>query len=192
MDEHIVPTKPESTKSGFGEFARFAIVVIMIVGVVRAFVAQPFIVSGASMVPTFQNSNYLIIDELSYRFSEPKRGDVIIFHPPRDPSVYYIKRVIGLPGDTVSISHGEVTIVDASHPDGFKLSEPYITKDFEGDFSKTPVLPDQYFVMGDNRPASFDSRGWGLLPRKNITGRALLRLFPLNKVALFPGENHNY
>lgn len=197
IKDDIVPAKPSETvekvkKGGFREFIKFSLVVVVIVVFVRTFIAQPFIVSGTSMVPTFQNSNYLIIDELSYRFEEPKRGDVIIFHPPKDPSVYYIKRIIGIPGDTVSISNGVVTITNSENPTGLKLSEPYITKDNPKDSTNIVVTDGQYFVMGDNRPASYDSRGWGLLPKKNISGRAIFRLFPLDKLSVFPGEHNNY
>jgi signal peptidase I len=192
MDETLVPAKPAQTSGSFKEFAKFVIIVIVIVVAVRMFIAQPFIVQGTSMVPTFQNSNYLIIDELSYRFESPKRGDVLIFHPPKDPKVYYIKRIIGVPGDTVIISHGIVTITNKDHPDGLTLDEPYISPDNPNDTFSKLVTDGNYFMMGDNRQGSYDSRGWGLLPRQNITGRAFLRLFPLSEFSLFPGEHNNY
>lgn len=178
---------PLPKKSGPGELARFVAIVVVVVAIVRFFIAQPFVVSGESMVPTFQNSNYLIVDEISYRFEQPHRGDVIVFHPPVDPAVYYIKRVIGLPGETVTISHGVVTITNKEHPEGFKLNEPYVTPDTTDDNFSITVTDGNYFVMGDNRPASFDSRRWGLLPEKNIAGRAFLRLFPVKEVSVFPG-----
>ncbi len=181
-------------KQGFwanaGEFVRFAGIVIIIVFCVRYFIAQPFIVSGTSMVPTFQNSNYLIIDELSYRFQEPHRGDVVVFHPPIDMKTYYIKRIIGIPGDTVNVKNGIVTITNTEHPDGIVLEEPYLNKDTQAENITLKVTPGNYFVMGDNRAVSFDSRRWGLLPKENITGRAFLRLLPLNEIDLFPGEHH--
>ena len=180
--------KPQGFWSNVGEFTRFASIVIVIVILVRLFVAQPFIVSGTSMVPTFQNSNYLIVDEISYRFENPSRGDVIIFHPTVDPKEYYIKRVIGLPGDTVNVHNGVVTITNAEHPQGEVLSEPYITPDTLVE-NVTQVVPaGQYFVMGDNRPASYDSRIWGLEPRSMIVGRAFLRLFPVSTLGVFPGK----
>lgn len=174
------------------ELIRFAIIVLIIAIGVRVFVAQPFIVSGASMVPTFEDKNYLIIDEVSYRFSKPARGDVIVFHPPgHDRGIYYIKRVIGLPGETVIIKDGTVTIVNAEHMDGFVLKEPYLEN--LSDETLTRVLGEhEYFVMGDNRPASSDSRSWGTLPEKNIVGRAFLRLTPLKDIGIFPGSHHSY
>jgi signal peptidase I len=185
------PPKKSGWKS-LWEFIRFAAIVIAIVVGIRLFIAQPFIVSGTSMVPTFQDANYLIVDEISYHFHAPERGDVIVFHPPFDMSTYYIKRVIGLPGETVTIENGTITIKNAEHPDGFVLNEPYITPDTPGDSSSTTVPEGQYFVMGDNRPASYDSRRWGMLPAQNISGRALIRLFPLSEISLFPGEHVSY
>ena len=127
------------------DFIKFTIIALLIVIPIRLWIAQPFIVSGASMEPTFNNGNYLIIDEISYRFEKPKIGDVIIFRYPLDPSKFFIKRIIDIPKD------GE------------------------------------YFVEGDNREASFDSRSWGNVPEKNIVGRAFLRLWPFNKMGIMPG-----
>ena len=175
--------------NGFGDFTKFASIVIVVVIVIRLFIVQPFIVSGASMVPTFANNDYLIVDEISYRVHQPERGDVIIFHPPIDMRSYYIKRIIGIPGDTVSIKNGVVTIKNSQHQDGIILNELYISKDTLTEDKSFEVPQGQYFVMGDNRPESYDSRGWGLLPKSNITGRALLRLFPVQTISVFPGEH---
>lgn len=197
--DSIVPETPNPKQSGKGgrfaglwDFLKFAAMVVVIVVGVRVFVAQPFVVSGASMMPTYQDRNYLIIDEFTYHFREPHRGDVIVFHPPVDMSTYYIKRVIGIPGDTVTIKNSVVTVTNATHLNGFVLKEPYITADTPND-NYSVIVPDgQYFVMGDNRPASFDSRRWGLLPRKNITGRVFLRLFPVNEIGVLPSGNITY
>jgi signal peptidase I len=174
------------------DFARFAGIVLIVVVGIRYFIAQPFIVSGTSMVPTFENSNYLIVDELSYRFESPHRGDVIIFHPPIDMKTYYIKRIIGIPGDTVRVRDGVISITNKEHPDGFVLNEPYVNKDVLTENVTTEVTAGNYFVMGDNRSVSYDSRRWGLLPAQNITGRAFLRLFPLSEINIFPGEHTTY
>src|SRR3954471_8919762 len=101
--EKVEVVAPEKKSQSWGELIRFAVIALIIVIPIRLFVIGPFIVSGSSMVPTFQNGNYLIIDKLSYRFSVPKRDDVIVFIPPVDSSKFYIKRVIGLPGETVDI-----------------------------------------------------------------------------------------
>ena len=176
------------------DLVRFALIVLVIAIGLRFFVAQPFVVSGSSMVPTFQDKNYLIVDELTYDFSQPQRGDVIVFHPPiagESAGVYYIKRIVGLPGETIKIANGTVTIINAAHPDGVVLSEPYISAPTNG--TETMTIPQgYYFAMGDNRPFSSDSRSWGLLPRKNITGRVLARLYPFTEISALPGAYHLY
>lgn len=174
------------------DLIRFALVVLVIALGVRFFIAQPFVVSGSSMVPTFADKNYLIVDEISYRFHSPQRGDVVVFHPPGQPKgIYYIKRVIGLPGETIDITAGKVTITNKEHPDGFVLTEPYISSLTNSQVNKV-IGADEYFVMGDNRPYSSDSRVWGVLPKANIVGRAFVRLFPLKSIGLLPGAYHTY
>ncbi len=173
--------------SALKEIAIFLVLAVIIVLPVRLFVAQPFVVDGESMHPTFESGDYLIVDELSYRFHEARRGDVIVFRYPGNPKVFYIKRVIGLPGETISITQGDVTITKA---DGstLTLSEPYVVEDDATYTQSTHIGPDQYFVMGDNRPKSSDSRVWGLLPEKDIMGRAFLRLLPAGSFGLEPGS----
>lgn len=168
------------------EIIRFAIIALIIVLPIRIFVAQPFIVSGASMEDTFHNNEYLIVDQLTYHFEDPKRGDVVIFRYPRDPSKFFIKRVIGVPGDTVTIEGNTVTITNDTYPQGVILDEPYIETGTDSHLTVT-LDQDEYFVMGDNRGASSDSRTWGTLPEENIIGRALLRLFPVTEAGVFPG-----
>lgn len=177
----------ERRENFFTELLKLIAIAALIVFPIRLFVAQPFIVSGASMDPTFQDGQYLIIDELSYRLTDPKRGDVIIFRPPRAPQEFYIKRIIGLPGETVSIEGGKVYITS---PTGTKtqLEEPYIANMGNGGDETYKIGQDEYFVMGDNRPESSDSRVWGLLSREKIVGRALVRLLPANSISLFPGS----
>ncbi|HEY4483015.1 MAG TPA: signal peptidase I [Candidatus Paceibacterota bacterium] len=146
-------SKPKQEK---GDFISFLLWAVIIVVPIRLWVAQPFIVSGESMVPTFQSADYLIVDELTYHFRNPSQGEVIIFKYPKDPSKYFIKRVIGTPGDTI---------------DG-------------------KVLPfGQYFVEGDNRGASSDSRIWGTVPRDNIIGRPIVRLLPISEIDFLPGTD---
>lgn len=189
----VTEVNKSKESSSFWELVRFALIALIIVIPFRLFVAQPFKVSGSSMVPTFQDQNYLIVDEISYRLEDPKRGDVVIFHPPgQDKSIYYIKRVIGLPGETVKINGSIVTIVNDEHKDGFVLDEPYIKNKSTSDNMEKTLGSSDYFVMGDNRPWSSDSRAWGTLPRKNIVGRAFLRLLPIKEISAFPGEYNNY
>jgi signal peptidase I len=169
------------------EIATLVVLVVLIVLPIRIFIAQPFIVDGESMFPTFHDRDYLIIDELSYRFSEPKRGDVVIFRYPNDPSVFYIKRIIGLPGETVDISRGAVTV---TKEDGstIVLDESYVVHEDATYTLNSVVGEDEYFVMGDNRPRSSDSRVWGTLPRENIIGRAYVRILPFAKASVLPGS----
>lgn len=171
----------------FWELVKFAILALLIVIPIRAFIAQPFIVNGNSMVPTFQNGEYLIVDEISYRFNEPERGDVIIFRYPKDKTKFFIKRIIGLPSDTVIIKGNTITIKNEEFPNGFALYEPYIEHKSSNNL-KTELEDNEYFVMGDNRTASSDSRVWGPLQRKLIVGRALIRLIPLTEAAYLPGD----
>ena len=180
-------TLPTSTEHPLVEIIRFSLIAILIVVPIRLFVAQPFIVSGASMEDTFHTGEYLIVDQISYYFNEPSRGDVIIFRYPRDPSKYFIKRIIGLPGDTVIIDKSTVTIIDKNHPEGFQLVEPY-AKEIPLAPKLTETLGDrEYFVMGDNRPESSDSRAWGVLQKEKIVGRAWVRLFPPDVASYLPG-----
>ncbi len=176
----------EKRENFFTELLKFALVAIVIVIPVRLFVAQPFIVSGASMEPTFDNGEYLIVDEISYRLHSPTRGDVVIFRYPRDPSQYFIKRIIGLPNETVSIADDRVSIQKGGKT--IVLDEPYVTNEGNGRTMSVTLGGSEYFVMGDNRPASSDSRLWGVLPKKNIVGRALLRLLPIQTAEIFPGS----
>ncbi len=181
------PTPPKSSVHPLLELAQFAFIALLIVIPVRMFIAQPFIVSGASMENTLHTNEFLIIDEISYRLEDPMRGDVIVFRYPKDPSKFFIKRVIGLPGETINI---QGDIVHITNKDGSKstLKEPYI-KTMSENTSLTETLGDrEYFVMGDNRDASSDSRVWGVLNREKIVGRALLRLFPFSKMEVFPGK----
>ena len=179
---------PQPTTNNFWkELVKLVVLAVVIVIPFRLYVAQPFIVDGLSMYPTFDNGHYLIIDELSYRFREPARGEVIVFEYPNDPDKYFIKRIIGLPGETVVINNGQVTIYNEENPKGFKLEESYITLPKYENF-RANLSDKEYFVMGDNRAASSDSRVWGALPAGNIVGRPVIRFLP---PALMPG-NHDF
>ncbi len=180
-------THAESTEHPLTEIVRFALIAILIVVPIRMFIAQPFIVSGASMETTFHSGEYLIVDQLSYHLHEPKRGEVIIFRYPRDPSKFFIKRVIGLPGDTVTIENGIVTISNEADIDGFVLDEPYAEPMPPAPKMTETLGTREYFVMGDNRDESSDSRTWGVLQEERIVGRAWMRLFPPSAVDYLPG-----
>ncbi len=182
--------EPGERKENFlGELLRFGLIAFLVVVPIRLFVAQPFVVSGASMEPTFSGGEYLIIDELSYRFREPARGDVVVFRFPLDPAKYFIKRIIGLPGETVKISGGRVTVASDALSEDVELVEPYAAGLLKGGGTLTVSLKkDEYFVLGDNRRESSDSRLWGPLPRGNIVGRAFVRLIPIAEAGYLPGK----
>lgn len=144
------------------EYIKLALIAILIIMPIRLWVAQPFIVSGASMEPTFETGDYLIIDEFSYHFQNPQKEDVIVFRYPLDTSKFFIKRIEGLPGETVEYNGKEIILRD-----------------------------NEYFVLGDNTFASSDSRMWGPVNEKLIIGRALIRLWPINKLEVLPGESNN-
>lgn len=172
------------------DLVHYVITALVIVVPIRMWVAQPFIVNGASMDTTFAHGEYLIVDELSYRFQEPARGDVVVFKYPLEPKKYFIKRIIALPGETISVKNQDVTIINTENPKGFKLNEPYVHTQTFGDLKKT-LGPDEYFVMGDNRLVSSDSRFWGSLPKKNIIGRPFVRLLPFSRIDYLPGTETN-
>lgn len=164
------------------ELVKIAVIAFVIVAPIRYFLFQPFIVSGESMVPSFQSGDYLIVEELSYRFSQPQRGDVVVFDTdfiPQYKNQRFIKRVIGLPGETVSISNGKVEVTKDNNT--FLLDEKYLPASIKtiGEVKRT-LGKDEFFVLGDNRDYSYDSRAWGVVPKKEIIGKAILRLFPIN------------
>lgn len=168
------------------EILTFITLAVLIVIPVRLFVAQPFVVEGASMHPTFASGDYLIVDQLSYRFREPARGEVVVFRYPNDPKVFYIKRIIGLPGETVHIDAGKTTVTKA---DGTKLEldESYVVSEDATYTLDATLGAGEFFVMGDNRPKSSDSRVWGPLPREDLMGRAFIRLLPPSTAGVLPG-----
>lgn len=192
ISQKNTPTEPEGDKDTswlaiIWETARYAIVAAIIIIPIRTFVAQPFIVSGNSMYPTYHNGEYLIVNELVKYFGDYARGDVVILRYPNDPSKYFIKRVIGLPNETVTIRNGVVSITSPSRTTPLVLQEPYV-KNVKLDNSSRTLDNDEFFVMGDNRAQSSDSRIWGPVPRRLMNGEALLRLFPITKIALHPGS----
>lgn len=160
------------------------IIASVIVLPIRYFLFQPFIVKGDSMVPNFQSGDYLIVDEISYRFLEPERGDVIVFRYPKDTKQRFIKRIIGLPGESIQIKDGNVFITKDGKTN--QLTEEYLLNNLKtiGEIGMN-LNKDQFFVMGDNRDYSFDSRAWGVVPRSDIIGKAFLRILPLAALTKF-------
>lgn len=188
-----------------GSFALYVILALGLALFIRSFVAAPYVVSGSSMEPTFHGADYLITDRFSYRVHAPERGDVVVFClPDTGPCSFFdrirvgqwspprtlIKRVIGLPGETVTVTAEGVRVSNNEHPEGFILSEPYLSPTNMGGPSNvtTTLEAGEYFVLGDNRRVSSDSRVWGVLPQQNIVGNVLVRLFPFSQVELQPGD----
>jgi len=162
------------------EIFKIIVIALLIVAPIRFFLFQPFIVKGESMEPNFSDGDYLIVDEISYRFKSPERGEVIVFDSPVNKSVRYIKRVIALPGETVEMKDGEITIYDNNGP--IILDEAsYIPQgyDISGEI-RISLGPYEYFVLGDNRLASLDSRRFGSLDGESIIGKVYLRAWPFD------------
>lgn len=157
------------------DFAKTIIIVVVIAFLVRFYLVQPFYVYGSSMEPNYVHGEYILINEIVYQFKNPLRGDVVVFKYPLNPSESYIKRIIALPGETIEIKDGGVFIFNKEAPEGVLLKESYLSESIrtEGEIKRT-LGEDEYFVLGDNRLNSSDSRFWGVLPRKNILGKSWL------------------
>lgn len=168
--------------AAFFELVQVLAISLAIVLPIRYFLVAPFYVKGASMEPNFFDHEYLIIDELSYRFHDPTRGDIVVFRYPRDPRQFFIKRVIGLPGETVEIANGEIKIYNDAHPNGIMLNESsYLEQSFTATTQTVTLKADEYYLMGDNRPSSLDSRIFGPVKRSYVVGRVKLRGFPVDR-----------
>ncbi len=188
--------------ASFLEVLEIAIVAVVAVYLVRTFFIQPFLVSGSSMVPTFENGDYVLVDEFTYRIRPPERGEVVVFHDPQDWSTYFIKRVIGLPGETVKISDNTVTVFNGTYPNGLALDETYLPMgtpvsiescdggQISGSVCTYTLSSSTYLMFGDNRAESYDSRSWGPLPAKNIVGLVRVRLWPINEITAFAAPQY--
>ena len=146
---------------------------------IRFFLIQPFYVSGPSMEPNFHNNQYIIVDQISYRFDSPNRGDVVVFKWPQNIAISFIKRIIALPGETVEVRDGEVYIYNTQNPNGTKLTEPYLNSETPTNVRRT-LGKGEYFVMGDNRYNSSDSRNWGPVGRHLIVGKVWVVIYPFS------------
>jgi len=196
MDEIL--TKVEEKKSILANVALFFLELIKIavlagitIGFVRYFIFKPFYVEGQSMEPTFLEKEYLIIDEITYRFREPKRGEIVVFRAPTITKDFYLKRIIGLPGDRIKVENNKVVIYNSDYSSGVLVEENYLDQDTPGQSTIT-LGPDEYYVMGDNRNASFDSRRFGAISGDSIIGRTWLRGWPVNRITLFHVPEYNF
>jgi signal peptidase I len=179
-----VRTRKQAIIEFFWEMIRVAVISLAIILPVRYFLIQPFYVKGASMEPNFYDHEYLIIDEISYRFNEPQRGDIIVFKYPKDNKQYFIKRIIGLPGEHVKIDNDGVYIND------IKLKESYLDANVETllplrGYGDVVLAEDEYFLLGDNRGQSLDSRVFGPIKSNLIVGRTWIRGWPFNRITIF-------
>ncbi len=173
------------------EVVEVIVIAIAAVVVIRTFLVQPFLVSGTSMSPNFSNGDYVLVDELTYRLRPPERGEVVVFRDPQDLSTYFIKRIIGLPGDTVKIANNTITVYDTQHPGGLVLDESYLPKGTVTAGTESYTLSTStYLVLGDNRPFSFDSRSWGPLPSKDLIGLVRVRLWPPTAIQAFAAPKY--
>ncbi|HPX64617.1 MAG TPA: signal peptidase I [bacterium] len=177
----------------FLEIVKIVVISAAIVIPIRLFIVCPFYVQGASMEPNFYDREYLLVDEISYRFREPERGEVVVFRYPEDPREYFIKRIIGLPGETLKIDNGGVYLLDKSTNSWTKLAESYLVSDsntltFEA--QQVTLGPDEFFVLGDNREHSRDSRYFGPLNRRYLIGRVMFRGLPLKRVQFFKAPTY--
>ncbi len=174
-----------------------AITVIGIVILIRFILVSPFEVNGGSMLDTLHDGDYIIVDKITYRFKEPERGDIIVLIPPTDTDTYYVKRIIGLPGEKIEFHDGTVLIHNERYPAGVKLKEEYLAERnkksyLSGHTDRSIEIPEhQYFVMGDNRGGSNDSRHWGTLHERNIEGRAVLVVLPFKDMGFLEGVEYH-
>jgi signal peptidase I len=167
--------------------------IIILVKLIQSFLIQPFIVDGASMLPTYHNQEFLLVDKLSYRVGNPHRGDIMIFKLYENTNNPYegkhlIKRVIGLPSERVVIKNGVTTIYNKENPEGFILEESYVTYTEKNKDADVSLDENHYFVMGDNRAQSYDSRDWGALDSSQIKGQVLFRIYPFKQAGYEPGR----
>ena len=185
MSDELNEQKTESLKDFIFEMIKVLIVSLIIIVPIRAYVVQPFYVDGASMEPNFYDGEYLIVDEISYRFKEPNRGDIVIFHPPDNPKVYYIKRIIGLPNEVVDIKNGEIRVYEQDSVDPLIIDESkYLSEDQQlrpSEKYHVKLADTEYYLMGDNRRSSLDSRRLGPINESHIKGKVALRAFPFDK-----------
>ncbi len=206
IQNNQTPEGKTSVAGFFWDLFKIFVIAFIITAPFRLLIAEPFVVSGSSMVPNFHDRDYLVVDRFTYadwnlgswelkHGSEPKRGEVMVFKYPKNISEYFIKRVIALPGESVRLSQGHVIIINKEYPDGFTLKEDYLPSQIEtlgvlGSNGTLTLGEGEYFVLGDNRMASSDSRVWGILPKNDIVGRVFLRVLPFGSFGVIRGAEY--
>lgn len=190
-----VNSSPKESNTGlsyFTEFLKIFIVAAAIILPIRLFLIQPFYVKGASMEPNFHENEYLIIDKLSPHFKPFVRGEVIVFRYPKTDHRFLIKRVIGLPGEKIVIKNQAVTIFNEENTDGIPLDESsYNPRELSQRLIVETLAKDEYFVLGDNRPVSFDSERFGAITEDQIVGRVVFRGLPINRIGILKAPMYN-
>lgn len=190
-EEPQIPNIKSDVLAFVWETIKVIVISLAIILPIRYYLVQPFFVKGASMEPNFEDGDYILVNEISYRFGNPERGDVVIFRYPLDQSQFFIKRIIGLPSETVAIKDNTVTIYNKDKPGGFVLGESYLAPEQKTLGNSVIKLDDnEYFVLGDNRLQSSDSRRWGPVNKSLITGTAFLRPWPITKNIKIPSVNY--
>lgn len=184
LQRHFGP-KAGSALAFFIDVFQIVVVSAAIILIIRYFLIQPFYVKGASMEPNFYDHEYLIIDELTYRFRSPERGEIVVFRYPRDPSQYFIKRIVGLPGETVEVVGGHIVVYNDTYPNGIILEESYLDDSTTEGKKKVTLGTNEYYVMGDNRDESLDSRSFGPVQDSFLIGRVWIRGLPLSRIGHF-------
>ncbi len=167
----------------FLEIIKISILAAITIISVRYFLFKPFYVKGQSMEPTFHERDYLIIDEISYRFRVPERGEIVVFKSPINTD-FYLKRIIALPGERVKVENNTVIVYNEENPRGWVLPEVYLEEETPGSISLT-LAEDEYFLLGDNRDSSFDSRRFGAVKKDAIVGRVWFRGWPFSRFSTF-------
>lgn len=203
QQDNFDPTQQWETQSRYDSFWRTTVEFILeitkvvvislaIIIPIRYFLVQPFYVKGASMEPNFEDHQYLIINEITYRFNDPQRGDIVVFRYPKDPRQYFIKRIIGLPGEKVIVKDGKVYIFNDEYKNGVAINENiYLDTTVTVGNKEIELGEDEYFVLGDNRSASLDSRSFGAVPKRLIVGKVWLRGWPFQEFKIFQTPEYN-
>jgi len=193
-EEVLTPKSTAAVIVGFVvEIVQVVAISLAIIIPIRYFLIQPFYVKGASMEPNFYDHEYLIIDEVSYRIGEPERGDIIVFKYPSDPKQYFIKRIVGLPNETIEVQNGNIVVYNESYPEGTILEEDYLEADVvTAGQKKVKLRNDEYYVLGDNRNSSLDSRSFGPVNESYIVGKVWFRGWPVTKIKFFENPEYNF
>jgi signal peptidase I len=180
------PALPAKNKNFWLDALETVAIALVICLVIYNFIAQPHLVKGDSMIPNYHDGEYILTSRLYTWFGTPQRGDVVVLKSPDDKSIQFIKRIIGLPGEKIKIQHNQVTIYNQQHPQGFILHESYLSpatitngQTFIPEGETVTIPANDYVVMGDNRSASYDSRAWGFLAKKDLIGRAFFVYWPV-------------